>query len=309
MQSNVVYNPLLSMTATQYAAGANQYVGYKLFPVLSVAMQAAGYFVFKSENMINIPKLLARAPSAPYSRGKFSLDNAAYNTRDYGHEEPVDDRERKKYRFAIDADTAAVTRCMRTVLVNQEVRVHGLATDRTKVANSAIVTKWDQPNSDPIGDVNAGREVIRINCGFLPNTMTITEPTFNVLAEHPKILDKIKYTQKGVITEDLIAEVFKVQTLLVARTVANAANEGQPASPADIWGKDCVLSYTDASPDLKLPTFGRVFSWAEEVGADGVIVESYREDTLRSDIHRVRNDADEVLVAPGAGYLLTDVIS
>jgi len=309
MRSNVTLNPLLSMTATQYAAGADQYIGYKLFPVLSVAMQAAGYFVFKAENMLNIPTLIARAPGTRYSRGKLSLDNATYNTRDYGHEEPVDDRERKKYRYAIDADTAAVTRCMRTVLVNQEERVRALACDTTKVAHSGVNTKWDANGGDPIGDVNAAREVIRINCGFLPNTMTITEPTFNILAEHPKILDKIKYTQRGVVTEDLIAEVFKVQRLLVARTVANAANEGQPMTPADIWGKICLLSYTDGSPDLKTPTFGRVFSWAEEVAAEGVIVESYREDDIRADIHRVRNDADEVLVAPGAGYLLTDVIS
>lgn len=309
MQSNVTVNPLLSITAAQYAAGANQYIGYKLFPVLSVAEQAAGYFVFKAENMINIPKLIARAPAAPYSRGKFSLDNAVFATRDYGHEEAVDDRERKKYRFAIDADTAAVTRCMRVVLVNQEERVRALACDTTKVANSAVNTQWDAANSDPIGDVKAAREVIRINCGFRPNTMTITEPTFNILAEHPKVLDKIKYTQRAIVTEELLAAVFEVQNLLVARTVANASNEGQPVTPADIWGKICLLSYTDASPDLKVPTFGRVFSWAEEVGADGVIVESYRDDTNRADIHRVRNDADEELVAPGAGYLLTSVIS
>jgi len=309
MQSNVIYNPLLSMTATQYAAVANQYIGYQLFPVLSVGQQAAGYFVFKSENMINIPKLIARAPATQYSRGKFILDNATFNTRDYGHEEAVDDRERKKYRFAIDADTAAVTRAMRVVLVNQEERVRALACDTTKVANSAVGTKWDAANSDPVGDVNVAREVIRINCGVVPNTMTITEPTFNILAEHPKVLDKIKYTQRGVVTEDLLAAVFKVQKLLVARTVASASNEGQPVTPADIWGKICLLSYTDGSPDLKAPTFGRVFSCAEEVGADGVIVESYREDGIRGDVHRVRNDADEELVAPGAGYLLTSVIS
>ena len=309
MRSNVTLNPLLSMTATQYAAGADQYIAYKLFPVLQVAMQAAGFFVFKSENLINIPKLIARAPGTQYSRGKFSLDNAVYNTRDYGHEEPVDDRERKKYRFAIDADTAAVTRCMRVVLVNAEERVRALACDTTKVANSGVTTKWDANGGDPISDINAAREVIRINCGFLPNTMTITEPTFNILAEHPKVLDKIKYTQRGIITEDLLAAVFKVQKLLVARTVANSANEGQTVTPADIWGKICLLSYTDASPDLKVPSFGRVFSWSEEVGADGVMVESYREDDIRADVHRVRNDADEVLVAPGAGYLLTAVIS
>lgn len=308
MKSNVTINPVLSMTATQYEAGADQYIAKKLFPVLMVAAQAAGYYLFKSENMLNVPALIARAPSAPYSRGRVTLDNATYNTRDYGHEEAIDDRERKKYRSALDADNAATIRAMRVVLVNQEVRAQALATS-AGVPNSAVGTQWDQANSDPIGDVNASREVIRMNAGMLPNTWVITEPTFNILSEHAKVTDKIKYTQKGIITEELLAQAFKIPNLLVARTVANSANEGQPLTPADIWGKDCILAYVDASPDLKSPTLGRIFGWSEEVGADGVIVETYRDDDIRSDVVRVRNDADEVLVAPSCGYRLSAVVS
>ena len=70
MKSNVTINPILSITATNYAVGADQYIAKKLFPVLPVAMQAAGYYVFKSENMLNVPALIARAPSTPYSRGR-----------------------------------------------------------------------------------------------------------------------------------------------------------------------------------------------------------------------------------------------
>lgn len=308
MKSNVTINPVLSLTATNYAVGADQYVAKKLFPVLMVAAQAAGYYLFKSENLLNVPALIARAPSAPYSRGRTSLDNDAYNTRDYGHEEAIDDRERKKYRSALDADNAATIRAMRVVLVNQEVRAQGLATG-AGVPTSAVGTAWDLPNSDPIGDINAVREVIRLNAGMLPNTWVISEPTFNVLSEHAKVTDKIKYSQRGIITEELLAQVFKIPNLLVARTVANSSNEGQALTPADIWGKDCIISFVDASPDLKAPTFGRIFSWTEEAGADGVMVESYRDDAIRSDVVRVRNDADEKLVAPACGYRLSGAIS
>lgn len=308
MKSNAVINPVLSLTATQYLAGADQYIATKLFPVLPVGAQAAGYYVFKAENLLNVPKLTARAPSAPFSRGQTVLDDDTYNTRDYGHEEAVDDRERKKYRSGLDADNAAVIRAMRVVLMNQEDRAHNLAIG-SGVPTSAIATAWDQVDSDPIGDVNAAREVIRLNAGMLPNTMVISEPTFNVLAEHPKITDKIKYTQRAVITEDMIAAVFRVRTLLVARAVANSSNEGQAVTPADLWGKDCIMAFVDASPDLKTPTFGRIFSWSEMVGPDGVIVTSYRDDDIDSDVHRVRNDADEKLVAPACGYRLSGAIS
>ncbi len=308
MKSNVTINPVLSLTATQYAVGADQFIAKKLFPMLMVAAQAAGFYVFKSENMLNVPQIIARAPSAPYSRGRTTLDNDSYNTRDYGHEEAIDDRERKKYRSAFDAELAAVTRAMRVVLVNQEVRAQALAVG-SGVPTSAVGTAWDQANSDPIGDINAVREVIRLNAGMLPNTWVISEPTFNVLSEHVKVTDKIKYSQKGIITEELLTQVFKIPNLLVARTVANSANEGQALTPADIWGKDCIIGFVDGSPDLKSPTFGRIFSWTEESGSDGVIVESYRDDDIRSDVIRVRNDADEKLVAPACGYRLSGAIT
>ena len=186
---------------------------------------------------------------------------------------------------------------MRVILVNQEVRAQALAV-RLRCS--------DQRGRHGLGPGELrsdrrrqhGREVIRLNAGTLPNTWVINEPTFNVLSEHAKVTDKIKYSQKGIITEDLLTQVFKIPNLLVARTVANSANEGQALTPADIWGKDCILAYVDASPDLSSPTFGRIFSWTEEAGADGVIVESYRDDDIRSDVIRVRNDADEKLVAP-----------
>jgi hypothetical protein len=291
-----------------YAAGADQYVAKQLFPVFPTGLQAATYYKFDAENMLNIPALIARAPGTPYSRGRVQASQDTYATRDYGHEEVVDDRERKKYASAFDADKAAVRRAMRVVLVNQEVRAHALAVG-SGVPTSNVSTKWDANGGDPIGDVKAAREVIRINSGMLPNTMLFTQPVLDVLSELPVILDKIKYSQRGIVTAELLAAVFQVERIIVAKTVANSANEGQAVTPADIWGDDVMLAYVDASRDLDVPTFGRIMHWTEEVGAEGIVVESYRDDTGRSDVHRVRNDSDEKLVAPAAGYRLGDVLT
>jgi hypothetical protein len=308
MKSNIVINPVLVATATMYAASADQYVAKKLFPVFPAGQQAAGFFKFDAENMLNIPQLLRRAPGTPYSRGRTQASNDTYNTNDYGHEEAVDDRERKKYAVAFDADNAAVRRATRVVLVNQEVRAHALATSND-VPHSNVSVKWDQSTAEPAADVKAAMEVIRINCGMDANTLLLTQPVIKVLEEHPKILDRIKYSQRGVVTIELLAQVFGVDQIIVAKTVANSANEGQVLTPADIWGDDAILAYVDSSPDLGMPTFGRIFSWTQEVGPEGIIVESYREDPTRGDVHRVRNDADEKLVAPAAGYRLGDLLT
>lgn len=308
MKSAITINPVLSVTATMFAASADQYVARQLFPVFPTGMQAAGYYKFDAENMLNIPALIARGPGAPYSRGRIQASQDTYNTRDFGHEEVVDDRERKKYASALDADRAAVLRATRVVLANMENDTRALAVGGT-VPTSNVGTKWDQSTADPVGDVNSAREVIRVNTGMMPNVLLLTEPVVNILSEHPKILDKIKYTQRGVVTEEILAAVFRVQKLIVARTVANSANEGQTTTPADLWSDDGILAYVDSSPDLQMPTFGRIFSWTQEVGGEGIVVESYRDDSVRSDVHRVRNDRDIKLVVPAAGYRLGDLLT
>jgi len=308
MKSAITINPVLSVTATMYSASADQYVARQLFPVFPTGLQAAGYYKFDAENMLNVPQLQRRAPGTAYPRGTIQASQDTYNTSDFGYEVPVDDRERKKYASALDADRAAVLRAMRVILTKMEDDVRAVATG-AGVPTSNVGIKWDQSTADPVGDVNAAREVIRVNSGVLPNTLLLTEPVLNVLFEHPKILDKIKYSERAIVTEQILANVFRVGRILVARTVANSANEGQTVTPADIWGDDAILCYVDASPDLQMPTFGRIFSWTEEVGAEGTIVESYRDDDVRSDVHRVRNDRDIKIVAPAAGYKLGDLLT
>src|SRR3954451_21060535 len=105
MKSAITVNPILSVIANQFNAGADQYVARWLFPVFPTGEQAATYYKFDAENNLNIPALTARAPGAAYSRGRIQASQDTYATRDFGHEEVVDDRERKKYAAALDADT------------------------------------------------------------------------------------------------------------------------------------------------------------------------------------------------------------
>lgn len=308
MTSNVTVNPVLQITAVKFIQDAGAFIGRKLMPLFLTRQQSESYYVFDRENMLNIPTNIRRAPSAPFSRSVMKLSNDNYNCREYGHEEPVDDSEKDKYASALDADKAAITRAANIIMVNHELRVHTLATSNA-VPNSGVTTKWDGISPDPIGDVDAAKEVIRKGCGLNVNFMSINKDTFNVLKELPIILDKIKYTQRGIVTADLIAAVFGVDQLVVAESVINGAAEGQTITPNDIWGDDVILAHVESSQDLKAPNFGRTFSWVAQSGPNGVIAESYRQDTIKSDVHRARHFVDEKLVGAECGYRLSDVLT
>jgi len=307
MNSKAMANPILTQTATKFMSNADEFVGRALFPLFFTAEQAAEYYVFDKENALNVPKDIQRAPGTGYARSVMKISDDAYSCKEYGHEEPVDDVEKAKYASALDADNASVTRSSNIVLVNHELRAHRLATS-SAVPSSAPGAKWDAANSEPLTDVNIAREIIHDSCGLDPNTMVISRDVYNVLSEHPLILDKFKHTQKGVITADLLAAVFKVDRVLVAGVVTNSAAEGQVISPAKIWGDDVILAHVNTAQDLKAPNFGRTFAWTKFTGREGVMVKTYRDEAINSDIHRVTQHSDEKLVGAECGYRLTDVL-
>lgn len=308
MNSKATANPILTSAAVKFMHNANEFAGRALFPTFFTNEQAAQYYVFDRENALNIPTDIQRAPGTAYKRSVMKLSDDSFSCKEYGHEEPVDDVEKAKYASALDADRASVARSTNIIMVNHEIRCYNLATG-AGVTSSSPSTKWDQASADPIGDVDAAREVIHDSCGMDANTMIISRDVFNVLKELDVIVDKIKYTQKGIVTADLLAPIFNVEKVIVAGVVRNSAAEGQTVSPAKIWGDSVVLAHVNSAQDLKAPNFGRTFNWVKMSGRDGVQVKTYRDEPINSDVHRAAQYCDEKLVGAECGYHLSNVLS
>ncbi len=149
------------------------------------------------------------------------------------------------------------------------------------------------------------------NCGLEPNLLVLPRAVFTKIKRLAEFIELIKYTQKGVATEELLAELFGIDQVVVAGGIENKANEGQAVNPGQIWGDNVVLAHVDPSQDLKAPNYGRTFAWTGETGGGDnlAVVESYREETKRSDIHRARHDVDEKVTGAECSYLLSDVLT
>lgn len=309
MKSTATANPILTGHAVQFLQNASEFVGRQLFPVFNTQEQSGDYYVFDRENWLNIPTEIRRAPGTQYKRSLMTLSDDSFATKNYGIEEPVDDSEYAKYASRLDADKAAVNRAMHIVLWNHEIRVHTAATGISNTSSPS--TKWDAAGGDPIGDVDAAREVIHDGCGMDPNVMVIGRNVFNVLKELDVILQKIKYVQRGIVTADLLAPIFKVDRVIVAGAVRNTAAEGQALSVAKLWDEEVVLAHVNGAQDLKVPNFGRTFSWSarEGSGRGGIQVVSYREETIESNVHRAKQFTDEKLVGEECGYYLSNTLA
>ena len=130
---------------------------------------------------------------------------------------------------------------------------------------------WDDySNSDPIKDVDDMATEMQELTGKRPNTLVIGRHVYDALRQHPDILDRIKYTQTGIITSQLIAELFDVDRLLVANAIQNTAKKGQNASMSFIMGKHALLCYTEARPRIKAASAGYCFTWTGLMGANAL---------------------------------------
>lgn len=275
------------------------FVAGEIFTFTKVAKESDKYIIYGKEKL-RIPELI-RGPSAEYARIKQGFSDDSYSCAEYGLEVPIDDRERDNADKPLNPDEDATNLSTDVLLLAWEKRVIDIVTSTAYITNNTTLSgtsQWSDPNSDPITNIKTGKTTIMKAIGQRPNALIISEDVMDALADHPDIQEKIKYTQKGVVTPDLLAGLLNLDRVLVAYSIYNSAIEGAAESISFLWGKDALLAYINPNAGLKGMTLGKTFGTVERV------TERYREDKVRSDIVRALHVVDEKLVCATAGYLI-----
>lgn len=294
------------------------FISQKIFPVFE-ADKASGKF-----GKIKLASLLQnretkRSSGSGYSRGNYEFEDASFATEEHGAEEPVDDRESKLYREYFDAEMVATARAYRAVLENQEKRIAAAVFNTTTYTGAtkflAVTHEWDDAtNATPIDNVEYAIQKIYDNTGLWANTLAINYKTFRNLRNCDQIIERINSSGAGNpskpsdVTVAMLAAVFDLQNILVAGGTKNTANEGQTAVPGQIWnGEYAWVGRVCTTNDIKEPGVGRIIHWAEDGSTVGGTVETYRDETVRSNIVRVRHDVDELMLYDACGFLLGNI--
>jgi hypothetical protein len=167
---------------------------------------------------------------------------------------------------------------------------------------STPTSQWsDYVNSDPVAEVLKQRRAVQQQIGDFPNYMLLSQPVLDTLANHPRILDRVKYTANGArnqLDEQDLARVFKVEKVVVSAALYQTVPEGEADSLGYIMGRNAMLFYRPERPGIRVPTFGYTFFWAKRSG-----VLRWRELSLESDVIRVKKFYAQQVVAPNAAYL------
>lgn len=312
--------PDLADSFLEFDLAADQagYIGTKVMPIVDVQSQAGTFGKIPIEQLLQNSDT-KRAPGSGYSRGNFTFQNASYACQEHGHEEVVDDREAKMYAEYFDAEVVSTARAYNAVLRNAEKRIADAVFDTATWTGASLTTtithEWDDAtNAVPITDVEAAVQKIYDNSGLWANALVINRKVFRNLRLCDQIRDRISSNGAGAselqgeITAQQIAQAFDLQHVIVAGGTQNTANEGQSASMSPLWsGEYAMVCKVATSPDFKEPCIGRTFHWSEDGSSVGGTVESYREESVRGEVVRVRHDVDEIILYPQAGHLLSNI--
>ena len=294
---------LLSNISIQYQN--EMFVGELIFPRLGVKQDSGKYTVYGQEQF-STPETKV-ADKTPTKQVEWSVTQASYECEDYGLHDLVSDKMKRNVDNPVQLRVQTTENITKILKLAREKRVLDIVFSASTITQTVALTGDDQwsakTTSDPIDDIDTGKETIKKAVGVNPNTLVLSEDVFNKLKNHPAFTEKIKYSMKGILTAELIAEVVGVGKCLVAGAVYNTANEGQTVDKDWLYTKVALLCFI-------APTLGlNVMSLGATISSKLPVVSGWREPTKRSDAIEVIETTDEKLIAAACGYLITGAIA
>lgn len=325
---NIHYDQILTQISLEYPQ-TGTFVGEKLAPVVPVKKQSDKYYVFGRESWI--PEASDyRAPGTVANEIpgiQVSLDT--YYAQEHSLQTPVFDEERENADNAFNPDRDATELVTSKILLGRELAIYNFVTDATKFASALTVTlsgttQWSAyTTSDPIVDIRTAKRAIHAKVFFEPNVAVIPYQVMSMLMDHPKIIDRIKYTDRAILTEELVASVLGLSNVIVPGVpygTASATANNFNMSVSYLWGDNVLLAYVPARAGIKTPAFMYEFVWAYP-GQGVMATDRWREASRKADLIRVGRRYDLKMIgidtnsASGdygksiTGYLIKDVLA
>jgi len=304
VQQDVVVDPALGNVSIKYTNSA--FIADLIAPTMKVNKQTGKYYVYDKANL-RVDKTNRSAGSGA-NEVDFGLSTVAFACDDHALKSFVADEIQDQADAALNPlidETEALTE---KLMLDREATLAAILADTgTMTQNTTLsgTSQWsDYSNSDPIADVRTARTTIHAATFKKPNTMILGKQVFDMLAEHPQIIERIKYSQLGVVTEELLARIFQVEKVLVGEAGSNTAVEGQTDSLSYVWGKHCVLAYIAPKVGIKTLTLAVTFTYGERE-----VKRWYEQDREGTYVRVGKDNYVQKIVAAGAGYLIKNAIA
>lgn len=298
-----VQDPVLTNLAQGYYN--NELIGEVLMPTVEIDKEAG--------KIPQFGRLAFRLPSTVRNlRGSSNrLDPEDITAIDVALEEhdveyAIDYREENEAIFSLRQFALNTTQDV--IALGREKEVATLALDESKYEASNKITlsgssQFTHKDADIFNIFDAGIRAIKRSIGRKPNVCVIAGDVWAVLKEHPKVVEKIKHVQVGIITPDVFAKLIGIDTVKIGEAVYEDNSQLK-----DIWSNAVLLAYvaprsSQGKGTVYEPSYGYTVRRAK-----GLFVDTYKENGGKIEVVRTTDIHKPHLVGSAAGYLMKGCI-
>lgn len=311
----------LTNMSVAYMQDASNYIADRVFPIIPVKRQADLYYIYNTGDFLR-DEAQVRGAATESAGGDYDLSTDTYYCKKHAFHKDVTPEERVNYDEPLDADKDAQLFVSQKMLIRREMEwatkffktgvwtreISGVASNPS--ATQAIF--WNLETSSPIQNITDESVRMAGLTGYKPNTLVLSPYVFNSLKNHFDVLDRVKYTETGIVTTSLLASLFEVDNVYVAWAVVNSAAKGSTDSISFIMGKNALLCYSNPNPSLRSPSAGYIFAWTglEGAGAYGNRIVRIPMDLLGLGTERIEGEIafDAKQVGDDLGVFFKDIV-
>lgn len=264
-RSQVHIDSALTNVSTAYQQAADDFIATKVFPIVPVDKPTGKVFTYTKADWFR-DEAKVRADAAESAGSGYGMSTVSYSCDVFALHKDIGEQIRATADPQVDLERDAARFLTQRMLLRMEIQwVTDVFATSIWGTDSTPSNLWsDYTASDPIGDVETGKTAIISVTGARPNTLVLGYQTFVQLKSHPDIIDRIKYST-GVtgrtVNESLLAQMFDVDRVYVARAIKNTGNEGETASYSFVQGKHALLLHVPDNPGLLQPAAGYTLVW------------------------------------------------
>lgn len=307
-------NTLLTMLSIGYKNQA--YVADQMFPIVRVSKQSDIIPIFDQSHWFR-DNAKVRAPGTKSEGGGWTVDTTAtYFANWWSRRFEIPDQLRRNADAPWDLDNTATQFVTDKIMMRREVKFAAdhFATSKwtTDKTGGDDFTLWSNYGASvPDVDVDTYKDTVEALIGAEPNKFLVGKQVHLKLKNHPALMDRIKYTQRGQLTPELIASLLEVESYLVGRSIYTTTIEGTAEASVTytrIWGKNGLLLHVPAAPSLITPAAGYTFVWQVVPNALQYI-KRMRDEEKEIDIIEANSYFDQKRTLDRAGLFLSGAVA
>lgn len=300
------------------------HIDEELFPVVPVSSQSDFFPKFSKQQFQD--DIDTMAPGAAANDIEVDLEARGYYFADgHGYNLGIPDALVTNADPAVDLEIENTEKITGKIRLRKERNLAAMITTGNITQNATLsgTSRWDDyVNSDPVLAVEGYKETIQKSTGLSPSdfALQMSRPVFRALRNHPRIIDRFKYTVKPPLNLEQLAEVFEVKKIVLGESLYKTTLRGQTDTLDYVWGKQALLYYSPQNPGKRTPALGYTFMWtvrteggapgmALEEGGGATIIKRWREEGKDSTMLGIRVYYGQQFIDANCGFLIASAIT